>query len=236
MARSLNFAILAGLAFSVAAPAATIDVTASEQVMLGPNSTLLFDIGSTYTAHAAAGSPYPGEIDLLVGGMQASGIMASIPGTSATYTTGVLVQGTLESADGSISVPLFDANAARLGLAPGDLLLGTGYRNSAAYSGPMSFFAGTVALSSARAAELFASGNVVLRLRNVGATVALGYTGSPIGAALSASFTSADGTLSVGGFARGVQIHQAPEPGTVALLLLGLAILAPRILAQRTIE
>src|SRR5690349_20619526 len=161
MALSLNFAILAGLTIGAAAHAATINITASEPITLGPNDTLLFDIASTYAAHAPAGSPYAREIDFLVGGMPASGTIAAIPGTSATYTTGALVQGTLESADGSVSFPLFDPNAARLGLASGDLVLGAGYRNSAAYSGPISFLAGTVALSSDEAAALFASGGVV---------------------------------------------------------------------------
>ena len=82
--------------------ASSIVVTGDSQVTLQPGGSLLFYISSDYASHAPAGSPYPGEIDIVLGGLPQSGPVASIPGTSAVYTPGVVFSGTLESLNGAI--------------------------------------------------------------------------------------------------------------------------------------
>lgn len=207
-------------------------VNADSQVTLQAGGSLLFYVSSDYASHAAPGSPYPGEIDIVLGGLPLSGPWASIPGTSAVYMPGVVFSGTLESLDGSISIPLFDADAARLGLPAGDMVPGTGYRSGGWYSGAISTLTATVVLSSPEAAALFASGEFVIDLRDLAGSFRFGYPGSPISGAFSASLISADGTLSVGGVCQQVGIQQAPEPGTIGLLMLGLAIISRRCMRR----
>ena len=144
----------------------------------------------------------------------------------------VIFSASLESLDGSYSIPLFDSDAALLGLPDGDLVLGTGYRSGGSYSGPIAVLSATVMLSSAEAADLFSatalqpwSEAFVIRLVNVGDDVTFGYSGSPITSALSASLSSADGTLSVGAMPLQVELQDCPEPGTIGLLLIGLAVM-----------
>jgi len=211
-------------------PASTLVVTQDSQVSVQPGNDLLFYVDSDYSSHATSPSPYPGEIDIVLGGLPLSGPLAPIPGTSAVYTPGVVFSGTLESLDGSISIPLLDPDAARLGLPAGDMVLGTGYRSGGDYTGPISALAGTVVLSSPEAAALFASGEVVLDFRALDGSFTFGYPGSPISGALSASFISADGTLSVGAWCQQVELRETPEPGTIGLFLIGLAIVSRRVL------
>jgi len=201
-------------------------------VTLQPGGSLLFYISSDYASHAPAGSPYPGEIDILLGGLPLSGPVASISGTSAVYTPGVVFSGTLESLNGAISIPLFDPDAARLGLPAGDLVLGTGERSGGSYSGPISDLTATVAISSPEAAELFASGEVVLDIRDLSGSVTFGYPGSTIGSAFSASLISPDGALSVGSMSPKIVFAQAPEPGTIGLLIIGLTIVSRRAMRR----
>jgi len=207
-------------------------VTGDSQVTLQPGSSLLFYIDSNYAAHAPAGSPYPGQIDIVLGGLPLSAPSAPIPGTSAVYTSGVVFSGTLESLDGAISIPLIDPDAARLGLPAGDLVLGTGARSGGSYSGPISALTATAAISSPEAAALFASGEVVLDIRDLAGSFTFGYPGTPIGSALSASLISSGGALSVGAVAPNVVFAPAPEPGTIGLLLVGLAIVGRRAIGR----
>jgi hypothetical protein len=215
--------------------AGNIDVTADSQVTLQDSDSLTIGLGVWNYASEALGaglaSPYPTEISFTLGSLPVDLPTAAIPGTSASYTPGMLFSATLESVDGSVSMPLFDPNAALLGLPDGDLVLGTGFRSGGAYSGPISVLTASVTLSSAEAAELFSPTDLepwseafVIRLVNVGDDLTFGYSGSPITSALSASLSSADGTLSVGAVPLQVELQDCPEPGTIGLLLIGLAV------------
>jgi len=209
------------------------DVTADAQVTVQENESLIIGLGVwNYASQASAAglaSPYPTEISFSLGGLPDGLPTSTIPGTSATYTPGMLFSATLESVDGSYSMPLFDSDAALLGLPDGDLVLGNGSRSGGSYSGPISDLSATVTLSSAESAELFSAASLapwseafVIRLVNVGEDVTFGYSGSPITSALSASLSSVDGTLSVGAVPIQVELQDCPEPGTMGLLLMGL--------------
>jgi hypothetical protein len=213
--------------------AGIVDVTADSQVTVQENDSLIIGLGVWNYASQASGadlaSPYPTEISFSLGGLPEGLPTSAIPGTSATYTPGMLFSATLESLDGSFSMPLFDSNAALLGLPDGDLVLGTGLRSGGSYSGPISVLSATVTLNSAESAELFSAAALqpwseafVIRLVNVGDDITFGYSGSPITSAVSASLSSSDGTLSVGAMPVQVELQDCPEPGTMGLLLIGL--------------
>ena len=220
--------LILGIFVTSIASAGTIDLTAGSQVTLHYDNSLLFYIRSNYALHAPSDSPYPGQIAMLLGGLPVDGPVALVPGTSAVYTTGVLFSGTLESADGSIVIPLFDSNAARLGLPAGDMVLGPGWRSGGSYTGPISMLTATATLSSPEAAALFSSGEAVLHLRNLSGDITFGYPGSSITGAFSASLISPDGTWSVGAMPMSVELRQNPEPGTIGLLVIGLGIICWR--------
>jgi hypothetical protein len=228
--------ILVALVLASIAPAtaSTINVTNDSQVTLQTNDSLLFYISSDYSA-CGHGSTYPGEIEMILGAMPLGGPVASIPGTSGVYMPGILFSGTLESQNGSVSIPLTDSDATRLGLPDGDMLLTPGSRSGGSYSGPIDLLSAEVTLSSQEAAALFASGEAVIDLRNTGAAITFGYPGSPIVSDFSASLISPDGSQSVGARVMNVEcVHtNTPEPGTIGLLIIGLTIICTRLSRAR---
>ena len=77
--------LLAVLLASIApAAASTIDVTNNSTVTVGTNDDLLFYISSNNASSGQAPS-YPGEIEILLGGMPLGGPVASIPGLSLIH-------------------------------------------------------------------------------------------------------------------------------------------------------
>jgi hypothetical protein len=230
--RSMTQAVIIAISFAALLPlhAATVDVTGASQVAVPYDSSLLFDVMSDYAAHAPLDSPYPGQVSMVLGGLPVGQPLAPIPGTSSVYNQGILFSGTLESLDGSIVIPLFDSNAARLGLPAGEMVLGPGYRSGGSYSGPISLLSASATLSPSEAAALFCSGEAVLRLRNLGADITFGYSETPITGAFSASLIGSDGSLSVGAVPVRAVLDPCPEPGTIALFAIGLAIIGQRSL------
>jgi hypothetical protein len=214
------------------AKASPIDVTTVSQVTLQTNQSLIFYISEDLSSigHEAI---YPGEFEMILGGLPIGGPLASIPGTSGAYMPGILFAGTIESPDGGNSIPLTDPDAARLGLAAGDMLLTPGSRSGGSYSGPIDLLSAEVTISPAEAAALFASGEVEIDIHNIGAPITFGYPGSSIAGDFTASLFSPDGSRSVGGQVTQVQCANAPEPGTIGLLIIGLTIMCTRLAAMR---
>jgi len=216
--------LLSALLLASIATASNINITSNSQVILQTNDSLLVYISSD-------GSSYPGDIETILGSMPLGGPVAFIPGTSGVYMPGILFTGTLESQNGSDSIPLTDADAARLGLPAGDMLLTPGSHSGGSYSGAIDLLSAEVTLSSQEAAALFASGEAVIDLHNLGAAITFGYPGSSIANDFSASLISSDGGQSVGARVMKVEcVHtNTPEPGTIGLLIIGLTILAGRL-------
>src|ERR1700683_4348880 len=189
--------LLPALLLAAIAPAraSLLDVTNVSQVTIGTNDSLLFYITEDLTS-AGHETIYPGEIEMTLAGMPLGGPVAPIPGTSGVYMPGILFTGTLESQDGSVSTPLTDSNAARLGLPNGDMLLTPGSRSGGSYSGPIDLVSAEATISSQEAAALFASGEVVIDIHNTGAHMPFGYSGSSIASDFSASMISPDGSQS----------------------------------------
>jgi hypothetical protein len=214
-------ALIIGMLGASMASASGINVMGDSQVSLAPGDSLFFYLSSSYASHAPPGS-LPGEVSALLAGLPLNETPAAIPGTSGVYMPGVLFGGTVESLDGSVAVPLLDANAAHLGLPAGDLLLTPGWVSGGWYSGSIVDLSAAAIISSPEAAALFGSGEFVLEIHDLAGNITFGYPGAPITDAFSAATISPDGTLSVGARTTGIQLTQAPEPGTIGLLLAGL--------------
>jgi len=219
----LLFAIL--LAPIAPAMASTLDVTTDSMVTLGTGDSLIFTLSA---------SQYPGEIEMLLGGMPIGGPVQSIPGTSGVYMPGILLTGTLESLNGSVSIPFTDPNAVRLDLPTGDMLLTPGSQSGGSYSGPIDLISGEVAVSSQEAAQLFASDEFVIDVQNEGSPITFGYAGSTIAGDFTASLISPDGSQSMGARVMDVECVRAPEPGTIGLLLIGLAMTCGAAISGRS--
>ena len=218
------------------AAASTLDVTTNSQVTLGTDDSLIFYISSGSSSFTKA--TYPGEVEILLGSMPLGGPVASIPGTSAVYMPGILFTGTIESQDGSFSMPLVDPNATRLGLPAGDLLLTPGSRSGGSYSGSIDLLSADVTLSSQQAAAVFASGEAEIDIRNMGSPVTFGYSGSPIVSDFTASLIGDGGSQSVGARVLNAECtppSKTPEPGTIGLLIIGLTILTTRLARRQQV-
>lgn len=202
--------------------AGTVEVTKASSVTLNSGDSLVFQLQAPHDFGDIWG------IAVLLGAMPLNGPMASIPGTSCLYSQGFLFEGTLESLDGEIVIPLVDSNALRLGLPAGDLVFADGFRFGGSYSGRVSLLSGTRPISSEQAEKLLSPGKFKLGFRNLGQPVTVGYSGSLITSAVSASLISADGTRSQGAMPLRVLIQQAPEPGTFILLAAGIAFIGFR--------
>jgi hypothetical protein len=210
------------------ATASIINVTSDSQVTLDTGESLVFDISSGYSS-GGPGSTYPDEIEMLLGGMPLGGPVASIPGTSGVYMTGFLFSGALESQDGSVSIPLTDPDATRLGLPNGDMLLNPGSRSGGSYSGPLDLLSAEVTIGAQQDAALFGTGDVRIDIENIGANYTFGYPSSTIASEFSASLFTQDCSQSVGAQVRTVELVTAPEPGTIGLLIIGLTIIGTRL-------
>jgi hypothetical protein len=223
---------LTAIVFAFIAPASAnpINVTGSSLVTVQNNNSVLFDISAACT-FCGPGSSYPGEVEVVLGGLPLGGPVESIPGTSGVYISGILFTGTIESQDGSVSIPLTDPDATRLGLPAGDMLLTPGSVSGGSYSGPIDLLSAEVTLNSQEAAELFASGEAVIDLHNAGEAITFGYSGTLIGNDFSASLVSPDGKESEGARMMKAECRGpiAPEPGTIGMLIIGLTILATRL-------
>ncbi len=96
--------------------------------------------------------------------MPAGSATAAIPGSSQSYYSGIMLQASLESIDGSVSLPLFDADAWRLGLATGTLVADSMGNNTAIASAE-------VAVSLNESEAIFgATGQAEFVIQNTGNT------------------------------------------------------------------
>jgi len=226
------------LGFVSLAAADTIDITGEIFHTIQSGKTVTVDFGIwNYGANNPNVSPYPTSIGFLLMGavpQQQAGQM--LPGSTQTYFPGYVFEAYLESLDGSISAPLLDANASRLGLQTGYLVatLGT---FSAGGGAPLdvAVLSGSVSIPLAFSEALFGANlnnyNNAARIRliNVGGAFTLGI-GDPytIGQSISEPDIRGLGAVSTAGIPGPVVVHN-PEPATLALLALPLAVLWWRV-------
>ncbi len=230
--KALAYLSLILLAASVPAAAGRIDITDESTAWVHHNAYLEVRFGVwNYGVHNS--DPYPTQVGLQVlGQIQSWFTEAAIPATSDNYYQGMLFQGWLESLDGSVSVPLYDANAERLGLPLGFLLLTPGsFQAGGNDPQQVAVMTATANMTSQISAALFGA-NVgtyndaaVFRLKNVGAGFTVGVGGDyTVRNSVSAPGVSGgEGTVMVAGIPGQVTIDN-PEPATWAMLAGALAV------------
>ncbi|MDQ2900094.1 MAG: PEP-CTERM sorting domain-containing protein [Acidobacteriota bacterium] len=182
--------------------------------------TVQFGVGN-YGRNNPGASPYPTSVDFQLFGPDLDPTkMALVPGSSQSYFSGYGVSGRLESMDGTTFLPLMDANATRLGLAAGSLLVGEGTFGG----GEFAVIGASRALSLAQSQAIFgADASACIRLTNTGADLTIGLgAGYDIRDAISEPGIAGMGKVQTAGITRSVEITQAPEPGTWVLMIAGL--------------
>ena len=220
--------------------AAAVDLTAVPFATLGPGQTMTFEFGVwNYGLNNPGYSPYPTSIGFQALGLYPEGAAtAQLPGTSQVYLTGYVFEGFLESLDGSVSVPLVDSLAARLGFEPGFLIAvpSTICNNAGCPQETMSVL-GTASFSLETSTALFGPNlnnyqdAAVIVLRNLGQPFVLGL-GDPytVGQSFIISGVSGAGPVQTAGI-RGTVTISNPEPST--FLLCGGALAAVVLLRYR---
>lgn len=222
----IRITLLILLCASLAA-ARNIDITGEVFHTIQTGKTVTVDFGVwNYGFNNPGVSPYPTSIGFLLLGIVPQGQTGKmLPGSSQTYFPDYVFEASLESMDGSISVPLLDVNADRLGLATGHLVatLGT---FSAGGGTPLdvAVLSASVSMSAETSAALFGSNlenyNNAARIRlvNRGAAFTIGL-GDPytVGQSISEPGIRGSGPVSTAGIPGAVILHN-PEPATIALL------------------
>jgi hypothetical protein len=160
---------------------------------------------------------FPATVGLeLVGSAPAGSSVAPIPGSTQDYYSGILLEGWLQSVDGSVSTSLFDADAWRLGLPTGEMVADQTYGGGAMVNADV-----TLSLNLAEA--IFGStGQAEFVVKNLGGafTVGLGTSYSLANAILE-PMSAANGSVMTGGYMHDVHITQGsavPEPATLGVV------------------
>lgn len=226
------------------AAAGPIDLGGQNSFTLAHGDELVIQFSVwNYGRNNAGYSPYPTSIGLQIAGAPPGGSLSAVPGSSDRYYGGYLLQGFLSSTDGSLTAPLYNADAAALGYGSGFLTLAPGTVTN--YSGQAALFAATAVISPSVSQEIFgpnvASSQSVAEivLVNDGNDVTIGLgPGFSLRNAVSEPGVSGAGPAETAGITREVDLVQeevlapgptaVPEPGTWMggfLALAGLGVL-----------
>jgi len=225
--RTAQLLLVSILISSIPAVASTIIVTENSTVTLSAGDSLLFSISAS-NVHNVSG------IEMVLGGLPSDARVSPIPGTSGVYVSGILFTGTIESANGSISIPLIDPDATRLGLPGGDLLLTLAGYSSGSYSGGIDLLSASATITTEQASALFSSGEAIIDLHEIRGTYTFGYPGSTLANDFSATLSNCSGTESWGARVMGVNaMTPTPEPGTWNLILIGVTMIGLSIISER---
>ena len=238
------------------------NVTAWNSVTLNSGYELIVNFGTwTYSSNNPGYPAVPTSLQFEAYGPRVAGGLSSVPNSSAQYFSGFRVTAYLESADGSVVVPLNDPNATRVGLPGGTLLLTPGTYSGSNGSVAVSMLSATVTLSESTAESLFGpnaaqpwSSDARIVLVNEGNPLSLGLGGSsPIESAVEESGLRGSGPVETGGMTTSVQLDVsglsitqfaaqpaseavAPEPGGVYLLCGGMGLLGFGGLLRRRLK
>jgi hypothetical protein len=197
------------------------------QLATGAELIIAFEIPGNST------SIFPTTIGLdLAGSVPAGSAVAAIPGSSAQYYSGILLQATLQSMNGLASLPLFDADAWRLGLPTGDLVADV----TTGAAGGTAMADAQVAVSLNAAEAIFGTGGEAeFVLKNLGGQITIGLgPGYSLSNAILAPLTTANGQMQTAGYLQNLEVTAAPtlftvasvpEPAGICLAIAGGAIL-----------
>lgn len=224
--------LLVAASFPLAAD--RIDVSSQTSAWVHPGAEVEIHFGVwTYGWNNPGFSPYPTQLGLQIIGQLPSLPPALIPDSTAAYFPGLLFTGWLESLDGTVSVPLYDPNADRLGLPVGTLLVSPG-TFSAGGDSPLdvAVLAAFVSMSQLTSESLFGpnigsrTNAARIRLDNIGDGFTLGIgSGYTVRNSVSEPGIAGLGPAQTAGTTGQVEVVN-PEPSTwltlaCALVLLG---------------
>jgi hypothetical protein len=202
-------------------------------IQLEPNEELIviFQMPGYSTDMSAAS--FPSLIGLeLAGSVPSGSATAAIPGSSASYYSGMMLQASVQSSDGMLSLPLFDADSWRLGLPTGDVVAGVNPGG-----GAISY--ADVALSLSMSEALFGtSGQFEIAITNKGSEMTIGLgTGYSLSNAILATLTADGGAVQSAAYLESYQVLNpaqsvtpgfsaqtgaaVPEPGTTGATVIG---------------
>jgi hypothetical protein len=136
------------------------------QLSSGQELTVIFAVPGFSAGNTAS---LPTTVSVELAGFAAPGAATgAIPGSSADYYPSILLQGSLQSLNGAISLPLFDADSWRLGMSTGNLVADSS-------SGGGATVYADAALSLTLAQSIFGtSGEAEFVIQNEGSALTIG--------------------------------------------------------------
>jgi hypothetical protein len=192
----------------------SVGIARADTIQLAPGAelTVLFTIPGISPGDPAAF--FPTTIGLeLVGSVPPGSATSGIPGSSENYYSGILLQGSLQSTSGSVSLPLFDADAWRLGLPMGDLV-------ADATPGGMAMIYADVPVSVSASDSIFGnSGQAEFVIQNLGGQLAVGLgPGYSIANAILVPLSADNGGIQTAGYVEGTTItRQSIDPSSTTV-------------------
>lgn len=224
MPRGLTYSclLLAALGFPTVALRANV-------IQLPQKSELTVDFAMPGFNPANPGALFPTTIGLeIVGTVPAGSATALIPGSSQSYFTSILAEASLESLDGSVSLPLFDADSWRLGLTTGTLVADS-------TGGDTFMISAQVAVSLNASEAIFGNtGQAQFVIQNLGSAFTIGLgPGYSLSNAILAPLTANNGSVETAGYLQSTQIISpanssivgVPEPATLGIAAAGCTLL-----------
>ncbi|MDQ6675779.1 MAG: hypothetical protein M3Z09_00620 [Acidobacteriota bacterium] len=221
------------LAAAASARAEPVNLTGGQNFDFKTGSDLFvrFSVWN-YAMNNRGNSPYPTSVGLQLVGAQASSSLTAIPGSSASYFAGYLLQGWLQDTAGTVSTPFTSPDAARLGLPDGSLLLEPGIATGSA--SPITLIEADAVLTGNLSASIFGpdvasrGSGAVIHLRNLGHDLQIGMAGGfSLLSAISEPSIRGAGPVQTSGITQRIDVVAVPEPGGLALAgLIGIAALA----------
>jgi hypothetical protein len=213
--RSLTYCCLLTAAFGLSVGGLRADV-----IQLAQGSGLTVDFAMPGFNPSNPGALFPTTIGLeLVGSVPSGSATASIPGSSQSYFTGILAQASLESLDGSVSLPLFDADSWRLGFSTGTLVADSTGSNT------FVIFAQVAVSLNASEAIFGTTGQAQFVVQNLGNAFTIGLgPGYSLSNAILAPLTANNGSVETAGYVQSMEMTapllgtssvSVPEPATL---------------------
>jgi hypothetical protein len=216
------------LAMAASAVAGTIGLSSPGSFVLshGQELTIQFSVWN-YGFNNPGVSPYPTSIGLeILGTSPGSAALANIPGSSGRYFSEFLLQGTLESLDGTAVAPFQSPAAALLGLSSGSLVLAPANFHGSTGSSAVASIDAEASLSLSLSEQIFGpnvtsrQSSALLVLRNLGADLTIGAGDDvTLRNAISEPSITGAGRVQTSGITNRLTVTDVPEPGTIALTL-----------------
>jgi hypothetical protein len=201
--RSLIYCCLLAATFG-----SPISALRADTIQLAHGAELTVDFAIPGYNASDPGALLPTTIGLdIVGSVPTGSTTEQIPGSSQDYYSGILLQASVESTDGLVSLPLFDADSWRLGMATGTLVADS--------TGSDRFMASAQVAVSLNASEAIfgTTGQAQFVIQNLGSAITIGLgPGYSLSNAILAPLTANNGSVETAGYLQGMQMSPQFTP------------------------